>query len=229
VLNGSVRFRGAACATAGLTVSRLLTAGGAGVVFCPSLFGGRAAMRIPTMRLITLSLLAPLMCWLPATAGLADEDRVTPVQIVALDECDPPTFNAVIPDFCKNVTGTPALPFSTTFADLLAKAAAHTPDPGWDFEPDSVTIKKGTPLIVVNQGGEPHTFTEVANFGGGFVPPLNAGEAPVPECAGGFKDVAVARTRILQGSQLQVTGLSKGTHHFECCIHPWMRVTVEVK
>jgi hypothetical protein len=53
--------------------------------------------------------------------------------------------------------------------------------------------------------------------------------APVPECAGGFKDVAVARTRILQGSQLQVTGLSKGTHHFECCIHPWMRVTVEVK
>ena len=160
-------------------------------------------MRIPTMRLITLSLLAPLTCWLPATAGLADEDRVTPVQIVALDECDPPTFNAVIPDFCKNVTGTPALPFSTTFADLLAKAAAHTPDPGWDFEPDSVTIKKGTPLI--------------------------AGEAPVPECAGGFKDVAVARTRILQGSQLQVTGLSKGTHHFECCIHPWMRVTVEVK
>ena len=186
-------------------------------------------MRIPTMRRVTLSLLAPMTCWLPATAGLADEDRITPVQIVALDECDPPTFNAVIPDFCKNVTGTPALPFSTTFADLLAKAAAHTPDPGWDFEPDSVTIRKGTPLIVVNQGGEPHTFTEVANFGGGFVPPLNAGEAPVPECAGGFKDVAVARTRILQGSQLQVTGLSKGTHHFECCIHPWMRVTVEVK
>jgi hypothetical protein len=39
----------------------------------------------------------------------------------------------------------------------------------------------------------------------------------------------VARTRILQGSQLQVTGLSKGQHRFECCIHPWMRVTVDVK
>jgi hypothetical protein len=39
----------------------------------------------------------------------------------------------------------------------------------------------------------------------------------------------VARTRILQGSQLQVTGLSKGEHLFECCIHPWMRLTVEVK
>jgi len=28
---------------------------------------------------------------------------------------------------------------------------------------------------------------------------------------------------------MQVTGLAKGTHHFECCIHPWMRMTVEVK
>jgi plastocyanin len=148
---------------------------------------------------------------------------------VALDECDPATFNAAIPDICKNVTFAPILPFATTFADLLAKAAAGKPDPAWDFEPDSVTIKHGTPLIVVNQGGEPHTFTEVAKFGGGFVPPLNHGEEPVPECAAGFKDVAVARTRILQGSQLLVAGLSEGTHNFECCIHPWMRMTVEVK
>ena len=98
-----------------------------------------------------------------------------------------------------------------------------------DFEPDKVTISRGTALVVVNQGGEPHTFTEVARFGGGFIPPLNGGQATAPECAGGFKDVAVARTRILQGSQLQVTGLSKGEHRFECCIHPWMRVTVDVE
>ncbi len=51
----------------------------------------------------------------------------------------------------------------------------------------------------------------------------------VPECAGGFSNVAVARTRILQGSQLQVTGLAKGEHEFQCCIHPWMRLKVEVK
>jgi plastocyanin len=150
----------------------------------------------------------------------------TPVQIVALDECDPATFNAAIgPDFCKNV----ALGFSTKFADLFSEAAAGTPDPAWDFEPDVLHIRKGTPLVVVDQGGEPHTFTEVKTFGGGFIEPLNAGEPTVPECAGGFKNLAVARTRILQGSQLQVTGLSKGEHHFECCIHPWMRVTVEVK
>jgi hypothetical protein len=37
------------------------------------------------------------------------------------------------------------------------------------------------------------------------------------------------KTRILQGSHVQITGLSQGEHLFECCIHPWMRVKVEVK
>lgn len=83
-----------------------------------------------------------------------------------LDECDPVTFNAALgPDFCRNVT----LGAFTTLSDLFAKAAAGTPDPGWDFEPDTVHIKKGTSLSVVDQGGEPHTFTEVAQFGGGFI------------------------------------------------------------
>src|SRR5215469_10041993 len=149
-------------------------------------------------------------------------------QVVALDECDPATFNApgaVGADFCKNV----ALGASTTFSNLFAEAAAGTPDPKWDFEPDVMTIKEGTILNVVDQGGEPHTFTEVAKFGGGFITPLNGGEAPVPECSAGFSSVAVARTRILQGSTSQVTGLSKGEHLFQCCIHPWMRMKVEVK
>src|SRR5271169_3458251 len=148
-------------------------------------------------------------------------------QVVALDECDPTTFNAALgPDFCRNVT----LGAFTRLNDLFAKAAAGTPDPGWDFEPDVLHIKQGTPLSVVDQGGEPHTFTEVAQFGGGFIPGLNApGEDTVPECSGGFSNLAVAKTRILQGSEVKVTGLSKGTHHFQCCIHPWMRVTVDVK
>jgi plastocyanin len=165
---------------------------------------------------------------LTSPARADDAVASTPVQIVALDECDPATFNAVLPDFCKNVALAPVASFATTLNDLLAKAAAGTPDPNWDFEPDSLTITKGTSLIVVNQGGEPHTFTPVANFGGGFIAGLNGGQTAVPECAAGFKDVAVARTRILQGSQLQVSGLTKGEHHFQCCIHPWMRVTVKV-
>lgn len=147
-------------------------------------------------------------------------------QVVALDECDPTTFNTVLgPDFCKNI----ALGYSTTLTQLLQEAASGTPDPKWDFEPDTVHMHEGTILSVVDQGGEPHTFTEVHKFGGGFIPGLNGGEAPVPECAAGFSSVAVARTRILQGSQIEVTGLSKGEHHFQCCIHPWMHVTVDVK
>jgi plastocyanin len=163
-------------------------------------------------------------------AGMLEDGgrRVTPAQVVALDECDPATFNLPSnagPGFCKNV----ALGFTTTFSQLFADAAALKPDRKWDFEPDTLTVDEGTPIIAVNQGGEPHTFTEVAHFGGGFIPPLNGGENAAPECSAGFSSVAVAKTRILQGSQRQVTGLSKGEHNFQCCIHPWMRMTVVVK
>lgn len=163
-------------------------------------------------------------------AGMAEEGdhRAIPAQVVALDECDPATFNLpgnAGPGFCKNV----AVGFATTFSNLFAEAAAGHPDPKWDFEPDALTVDEGTPIIAVNEGGEPHTFTQVENFGGGFIPPLNGGENAAPECEVGFSSVALAKTRILQGSQLQITGLSKGVHHFQCCIHPWMRMTVIVK
>jgi plastocyanin len=180
------------------------------------------------------ALAALLVC---PVRGAAQDGPLAPVQIVALDECDPTTFNAdpkpdpktnpnpgLGADFCKNIT----LGAFTTLDKLFALAKAGTPDPGWDFEPDTVKIKKGTPIVVVDQGGEPHTFTEVKHFGGGFVTDLNNGEETVSECSDGFKNVAVARTRILQGSQFWVTNLSKGEHYFQCCIHPWMRVKVEV-
>jgi plastocyanin len=185
-------------------------------------------MKITTVKfgLLAGCLISVMGMGAPAQERERTPNPAVPAQIVALDECDPTTFNAAIgPDFCKNV----ALGASTSFADLFALAKAGTPDPGWDFEPDVLHIRKGTPVVVVDQGGEPHTFTEVKEFGGGFIGDLNHGEPTVPECAGGFKNLDVAKTRILQGSQLQVTGLSKGEHHFECCIHPWMRVTVDVK
>ena len=172
-----------------------------------------------------LILIAALALAIPASAA---QGNPKVAEVVALDECDPATFNdpsAVGPDFCKNV----ALGASTTFAQLFALAAAGTPDPGWDFEPDTLTIKQGTIVSVADQGGEPHTFTEVKAFGGGFITPLNHGEATVPECTGGFGNVAVAKTRILQGSHHEITGLSKGKHIFQCCIHPWMRMEIDVK
>jgi plastocyanin len=172
---------------------------------------------------MAVGLIASGLLFLGATS-LEDPPRFA--QIVALDECDPATFNAALgPDFCKNV----ALGAATKFADFVAKAAAGTPDPKWDFEPDAIEVGKGTTLVVVDQGGEPHTFTEVAQFGGGFITALNGGQPTVPECAGGFSNVAVAKTRILQGSQSLISGLSKGEHRYQCCIHPWMHTTVTVE
>jgi len=180
---------------------------------------------------VKFALIAGSLALAGATLALAQEHpshhhASSVAQIVALDECDPATFNAALgPDFCKNVT----LGAFTTLDNLFAEAAAGTPDPNWDFEPDVIKIKEGSTVSVVDQGGEPHTFTEVAQFGGGFIDGLNGGQAMVEECSGGFGNIAVARTRILQGSHIEITGLSKGEHLFECCIHPWMRVKVEVK
>jgi len=109
--------------------------------------------------------------------GTADNGPPRIAQFVALDECDPPTFNAALgPAFCKNVA-LAAFGYSTTLSNLLAGAQAGHPSPNWDFEPDSVTVSQGTVISVVNQGGEPHIFTEVKNFGGGDPGTL--------KCAGG--------------------------------------------
>jgi len=172
---------------------------------------------------LALAQAKPHTMYMPPPSG---QNPAPVAQVVALDECDPTTFNAALgPDFCKNV----ALGYSTTLANLLAEAAAGTPDPNWDFEPDSMNMKEGTTLVISDEGGEPHTFTEVQQFGGGFITGLNDGQATIPECAGGFSRVAVAKTRVLQGSQLQIPNLSKGDHLFECCIHPWMRMKVHVE
>jgi len=180
-----------------------------------------------------MAFLAGCLIFAGASSAVAQTGSSGLAQVVALDECDPTTFNAPTAggaDFCKNVA-LANFGFATTLSDLVASAQNGTPDPGWDFEPDQLTIRQGTILSVVNEGGEPHTFTEVKQYGGGFLPALNPGgnASTVPECSGGFKNIAVARTRVIQGSRLDVVGLSKGRHFFECCIHPWMRIEVDVK
>src|SRR5262249_16067075 len=109
---------------------------------------------------------------------LAQDALPSTAQVVAVDECDPATFNPKLGHgFCHNVS----LGKFTTFDDLFAEAQAGNPDKKWDFEPDLVQIKKGGVVLVTDQGGEPHTFTEVKQFGGGFVDGLNGGEQTVEE------------------------------------------------
>src|SRR5688500_18123323 len=55
--------------------------------------------------------------------------------------------------------------------------------PSWRNDPSHVVIEAGKAISVRNVGGRPHTFTAVAQFGGGVIPPLNVGTQPAPECA----------------------------------------------
>jgi plastocyanin len=96
----------------------------------------------------------------------------------------------------------------------------------WRNDPPYLVIKAGKTIRVRNEGGRVHTFTKVAEFGGGKVPPpggvgLNKGLVLAPECPGSVD--------IPPGESMRVSGLTPGNHRFECCIHPWMRAIIKVK
>jgi plastocyanin len=92
--------------------------------------------------------------------------------------------------------------------------------PSWRNDPSHVVIAAGKEIRVRNVGGRPHTFTAVAQFGGGVVPPLNVGTQPAPECA--------ASVRLAPGDRARLIAGGEGIQRFQCCFHPWMRATVRV-
>src|SRR6267154_1944462 len=92
--------------------------------------GRRNRMRTLTIPpFAKFGVLAGCLMFAGATFAVAQEDSPSLAQVVALDECDPATFNVKLGrDFCKNVT----LGAFTMFDNLFAEAAAGTPDPNWD-------------------------------------------------------------------------------------------------
>jgi plastocyanin len=108
---------------------------------------------------------------------------------------------------------------------LRSPLSAVIGHPAWRNDPAYLKIEAAQTVEVRNMGGRNHTFTEVAEFGGGRVPgrvpPLNFGLQPAPECA--------TAVNVPPGTEARVTGLSVGIHRFECCIHLWMRTLIEVK
>jgi plastocyanin len=153
------------------------------------------------------------------TSAAADERRVT-----MLDACDGPTFDAALqdPNACTRNGG-------VTFDEFITQLQTLGTAPAWRFAPTNLSLAAGGTIEAYNGGGEFHTFTEVAAFGGGCVPPLNdiLGLTPVPECANA--GTLFATTGAPPGEQVETAPLSPGTHRFECLIHPWMRSTVEVR
>jgi plastocyanin len=154
----------------------------------------------------------------PTTLGVAQQRTV---QI--LDNCDGPTFNApeaIGPGACARGSG-------LTFQKLVA-ALSRGGAQSWRFAPERVKLATGGTIKAINRGGEFHTFTEVANFGGGCVPDINAalGLVPVAECAGA--PAIFGTTGVPPGASLTTAPLSAGTHRFQCLIHPWQRTTATV-
>ena len=87
----------------------------------------------------------------------------------------------------------------------------------------------GRPTLIENRGGEDHTFTEVAQFGGGVVGVLNGlsgNPVPAPECLGPLDIIHAGE--VVEGPTAGSSNLPVGIHRFQCCIHPWMRTVIEV-
>ncbi len=97
--------------------------------------------------------------------------------------------------------------------------------PSWRNEPSHLTVAPGKTVRVTNHGGRGHTFTEVANFGGGFISGLNVGMTPAPECV----STITPPIPLAPGATIELAAGAPGLHKFECCIHPWMRATIRVE
>jgi plastocyanin len=161
------------------------------------------------------------------SAGADSGGRGDTQRVRLSDDCEAASFNAAVgPDTCVGDG-------ETTFQDFVAQLLengleANESADDWEFKPEDFHIDHGDRLRVVNQGGEFHTFTEVAQFGPGCVGQINVllglDGAPVDECRA-FPAVG----GVLAGQKLTVDGLAPGTHRFECLVHPWMQSVVEVR
>jgi hypothetical protein len=177
----------------------------------------------------------------------------SPFKIGIHDACDPGTFtspvNAAGPGVCK-----PGQHGTTKFQFFIAELQSDHIAGAWRFNPllnatpgtfqlATVNLTSGQTTALQNTGGETHTFTKVASFGGGFVPPLNqlsGNPTPAPECAQVLPDGSLVPqpetgTNIFVEAGTTETGptagsaqLPVGVSTWQCCVHPWMRMTIEV-
>jgi len=161
--------------------------------------------------------------------------------VLISDDCEPASFNVPFPGAC---TGNG----KTTFDKFIAQLTQHQNAFLWMFAPRESTVPVGKTLSLGNTGGETHTFTKVAEFGGGFIIPLNdlsGNPVPVPECTPGavvvpgtmlqpqpdgpaniFVEAGEEEDGPTAGSPILPAGQ---TVKFQCCIHPWMRTEIRVK
>jgi hypothetical protein len=137
-----------------------------------------------------------------------------------MDACDPETF-AGVPGGCQRNGGVTMEQFTSQLS-RLGRA------PAWQFAPTDLFLQEGDEYMATNVGGEVHTFTEVEEFGGGIVPQLNnlAGFTTVaPECQSLGQSDFIPPGQSTPADETEEVG----DEHYQCCIHPWMRMTVHVR
>jgi plastocyanin len=149
-------------------------------------------------------------------------------EVVLRDDCDPrdPAWNPTGGCSLRQGDVTLAEFNRLRLSPLAPSLVGH---PAWWFDPNYLKVEAGQRLKIRNEGGRTHTFTEVANFGGGRVPPLNTSQMNIPPLTAAPECVAAGVIDIPGGGREVVDGLAPGDHNFQCCIHPWMRTLVKVK
>ena len=188
-----------------------------------------------------LRVLSILACFvLLSLSALAQSE---PFTIGMRDACDPGTFsspvNAAGPGACK-----PGQHGTTKFKFFIAELQSDHIAGAWRFNPllnttagtfqlATVSLNSGQTTALQNTGGELHTFTKVATFGGGFIPPLNqlsGNPVPAPECLQpeNATNIFVEAGTTDAGPTAGSAELPVGVSNWECCLHPWMRMTIEV-
>jgi len=179
----------------------------------------KRTLTVQTLVWVVLS--AMVMFSLTTRAGAVQGDK----KVRMLDDCDPVTFNQVLGDGACVGNG------HTTFDEFIAELAATQDAHKWRNQPSQMLINVGRPTFIENVGGEAHTFTPVAEFGGGFVDQLNGisgNPIPAPECLNLGAVVIIPPGVSVDGPTAGTSELPVGLHKFQCCIHPWMRTVIEV-
>ena len=164
-----------------------------------------------------------------ATALAQDNDKndqkPTTITLHIRDYCDPVSFGSL----CNRSTTSGAI----TFNGFLAELSADKSVGAWRFAPDRARVREGAIISFQNLGGEAHTFTRVKKFGGGIVAGLNAasGNTTVaPECGKMVNGNVVPNPSVMflaPGATGTATVGEDQDAKFQCCIHPWMRMTVK--
>lgn len=176
--------------------------------------------RLTIQAAVWVALAAMAMLSLNANAAIQGDKKIR-----MLDDCEPTSFNAVLG------SGTCIGNGHTTFQEFIEELEETQDVHTWRNQPSNMQVNVGRPTLIENRGGEVHTFTPVAAFGGGFIPDLNAlsgNPVPAPECLDFGSMVFIPAGATEQGPTAGSSDLPVGTSRFQCCIHPWMRTVIEV-